>query len=309
VKTYFDCWIDVATALFAQAVAGEPELTESLPRPMASGSFGFAATLSGDVRGHFSVILDAALLELPLMGEGVDQRAGWAELLREVADAASGELLARSGSKCRVENFEQIAAETKVTRAFQLKCGERNFALLVRDEVRPAAEPVQPPAQPGRGSTGPAGSSPAAAPQPASPILTPGVELLLDVELEASLRFGCREMPLGQLLDLGPGDVVQLDRHVADPVDLIVGDKIVARGEVVLVNGNFGLRVTEVARWPHPESGWRAYDAFSDQQGCCCRLRGRNRGPREPAKPRAHACRQNGGCGVSCSARIASRPF
>jgi flagellar motor switch protein FliN/FliY len=41
--------------------------------------------------------------------------------------------------------------------------------------------------------------------------------------------------------------VVELDRHVTDPVDLIVGDKIVARGEVVLVNGNFGLRVIEVA--------------------------------------------------------------
>ena len=75
----------------------------------------------------------------------------------------------------------------------------------------------------------------------------PGFELLLDVELEASLRFGCREMPLGEILELGPGDVVQLDRHVSDPVDLIVGDKIVARGDVVLVNGNFGLRVTEVA--------------------------------------------------------------
>jgi flagellar motor switch protein FliN len=79
------------------------------------------------------------------------------------------------------------------------------------------------------------------------PSLTPGQELLLDVELDASLRFGCREMPLGEILDLGPGDVVQLDRHISDPVDLIVGDKIVARGEVVLVNGNFGLRVTEVA--------------------------------------------------------------
>jgi flagellar motor switch protein FliN len=67
------------------------------------------------------------------------------------------------------------------------------------------------------------------------------------VELEVALRFGCKELPLGEILDLGPGDVVQLDRNVADPVDLIVGDKIVARGEVVLVNGNFGLRVTEVA--------------------------------------------------------------
>jgi flagellar motor switch protein FliN/FliY len=77
---------------------------------------------------------------------------------------------------------------------------------------------------------------------------TPGnFDLLLEVELDASVRFGSCEMELKDLLELGPGDVVELDRHVADPVDLIVGDKIVARGEVVLVNGNFGLRVTEVA--------------------------------------------------------------
>jgi flagellar motor switch protein FliN len=72
-------------------------------------------------------------------------------------------------------------------------------------------------------------------------------DLLLEVELDASVRFGSRELELKELLELGPGDVVELDRHLADPVDLIVGDKIVARGEVVLVNGNFGLRVTEVA--------------------------------------------------------------
>lgn len=72
-------------------------------------------------------------------------------------------------------------------------------------------------------------------------------DLLLEVELDASVRFGSREMQLRELLELGPGDVVELDRHVSDPVDLIVGDKIVAHGEVVLVNGNFGLRVTEVA--------------------------------------------------------------
>lgn len=72
-------------------------------------------------------------------------------------------------------------------------------------------------------------------------------DLLLEVELDAAVRFGSRELELRELLELGPGDVVELDRHLADPVDLIVGDKIVARGEVVLVNGNFGLRVTEVA--------------------------------------------------------------
>ncbi len=72
-------------------------------------------------------------------------------------------------------------------------------------------------------------------------------DLLLEVELEAVVRFGSRSLELRELLELGPGDVVELDRQVTDPVDLIVGEKLVARGEVVLVDGNFGLRVTEVA--------------------------------------------------------------
>ncbi|HEX4020057.1 MAG TPA: FliM/FliN family flagellar motor C-terminal domain-containing protein [Acidobacteriaceae bacterium] len=73
------------------------------------------------------------------------------------------------------------------------------------------------------------------------------LDLLLDIELEATLRFGAVEMPLRKVLELGPGDVLALDRHVQEPVDLVVGDRIVARGEVVLVGGNFGLHVTEVA--------------------------------------------------------------
>jgi len=237
-KSYLECWIDVATALLAQALAGEPELVESLPKPLAAGSFGFAAMLSGDEAGRFAAVLDRAILETPLLGEGADQRAGWAELLREVAEAAAGDLLAKTGKKCRVESFEEIEAESKVSRAFLLKAGDRAFTILVRDEVREVKAVAEPPAAP-------PGAPPDEPTMP--PATSPGTELLLDVELEASLRFGCRELPLGELLDLGPGDVVQLDRHVADPVDLVVGDKIVARGEVVLVNGNFGLRVTEVA--------------------------------------------------------------
>jgi flagellar motor switch protein FliN/FliY len=77
--------------------------------------------------------------------------------------------------------------------------------------------------------------------------IDPRIELLGDVELNATLQFGSREMPLRDVLELGPGDVVELDRHVSEPVDLIVGDRIVARGEVVVVNGNFALRIIEVA--------------------------------------------------------------
>jgi flagellar motor switch protein FliN/FliY len=240
-KTYLECWTGAAAALFSQALAGEPELVEALPKPLSAEAFGFAATLSGDEQGRFAVLLDGRILDSPLVGEGMDQKAGWGELLREVAEAAVGEFLAKTGRRCRVENFEPASGESKVSCAFQLKSGDRSWTILVRDEVRPLKQE----AAAGTGSPAPPALAPPSAGR--APELSPGIELLLDVELEATLRFGCREMPLGELLDLGPGDVVQLDRHVADPVDLIVGDKIVARGEVVLINGNFGLRVTEVA--------------------------------------------------------------
>ncbi len=238
--TFLEAWIEAAKALFSQALAGEPALVEC---PPAAGAdfMGYTAQFSGDWKGKFQVWLDRGLLDAPLLGEGVDQRQAWGELLREVSQAAAGELLARTGSACRLDSFEPFSENEPAggsdlpagccqpagCRAFQLKSSTRNWMILVRDGLRAvqtseASAPVQSPSDSGR-------------------------DLLLDVELEATLRFGCRELPLGEVLDLGPGDVVQLDRTVRDPVDLVVGDKIVARGEVVLVNGNFGLRVTEVA--------------------------------------------------------------
>jgi flagellar motor switch protein FliN/FliY len=86
-----------------------------------------------------------------------------------------------------------------------------------------------------------------AAAAPGAPVPDTGVGLLYDIELDATLQFGYREMRLRDVLQLGPGDVVELDRHIAEPVELVVGDRIVARGEVVVASGNFALRITEVA--------------------------------------------------------------
>jgi flagellar motor switch protein FliN len=238
---YLDCWTFVATTLFSQALAGEPELRESLPKPIAGETFGFECTLSGDEQGRFVVVLDASLLQVPLLGEGVDQKSAWGELLREVADAAAGDLLPKSGKKCRVAEWKESAAASQISSAFQLHAASGTWSIVVYDETHVKAAAIQ-------------GAEPAvstiltmAGQEKDSLSASPGIDLLLDVELEAALRFGCRELPLGEILDLGAGDVVELDRQVSDPVDLIVGDRIVARGDVVLINGNFGLRVTEVA--------------------------------------------------------------
>ena len=72
------------------------------------------------------------------------------------------------------------------------------------------------------------------------------LKLVLDVELNATLRFGQCQMPLRQVLELGSGAVIELDRSVDEPVELLLDGKVIARGEAVIVDGNYGLRITEI---------------------------------------------------------------
>jgi flagellar motor switch protein FliN/FliY len=72
------------------------------------------------------------------------------------------------------------------------------------------------------------------------------LQLVMGVELEVTLRFGQRKLPLRQLLELNPGSIVELDKRVHEPVELLLHEKVIARGEVVIVEGHYGLRVTEV---------------------------------------------------------------
>jgi len=77
------------------------------------------------------------------------------------------------------------------------------------------------------------------------------LELLLDVELEVTLRFGERQMLLRDILELSPGAVVELDRKLQEPAELLTAGKVMARGEVVIVDGNYGSRVTEIVSPQH----------------------------------------------------------
>jgi flagellar motor switch protein FliN len=72
------------------------------------------------------------------------------------------------------------------------------------------------------------------------------IDLLLDVELPVSVSFGHTEMQLKDILKLGAGSVIELDKSVNDPVTIIVNRKPIARGEVVMVDGNYGVRILEV---------------------------------------------------------------
>lgn len=90
-------------------------------------------------------------------------------------------------------------------------------------------------------------------PEPVPPTSTgaDNLELVLDVELHATLRFGQRQLPLREILDLTSGSVVELDRQVDEPVELILDGRVIARGEAVIIDGNYGMRIMEILQPVH----------------------------------------------------------
>ena len=70
--------------------------------------------------------------------------------------------------------------------------------------------------------------------------------MLLQVELDLSVSFGTTCLNLQEVLKLASGSIVELNRSVAEPVDVLVNNCVIARGEVVVVDGNYGIRVTEI---------------------------------------------------------------
>jgi flagellar motor switch protein FliN len=73
------------------------------------------------------------------------------------------------------------------------------------------------------------------------------LDLLLDVELPVSISFGKTQLPLKDVLKLTTGSIVELNRGVSEPVEVLVNHCLVARGEVVVVEGNYGVRIQQIA--------------------------------------------------------------
>ncbi|MDX8152852.1 flagellar motor switch protein FliN [Patulibacter brassicae] len=83
---------------------------------------------------------------------------------------------------------------------------------------------------------------------------------LHDVPVELAVEIGRTTMTLGQALRLGPGSIVELRRIAGEPVDLLAGGKPIARGEVVVVDEEFGLRITEMVTDGHDAPATPATD-------------------------------------------------
>ena len=80
------------------------------------------------------------------------------------------------------------------------------------------------------------------------------LDIVLDVKVKVTVQLGSCQLPMREVLELSPGSVIQLNQHASDPVGLYINEKLVAYGEVVVVEDNFGIKITELVGSEKPSA-------------------------------------------------------
>jgi flagellar motor switch protein FliN len=175
------------------------------------------------------------------------------ELLRQISGLAATSLAALAGGEVKFTLAPSTAPSWSSDAIVCLRTrDEAGSTIAIEIQISPALAASVVPKQPAPAS--PAKAAPAPRPV-APPAQIPAAPLppnaanynrLMDVGLEVKLRFGTRRMLLREVLALSAGIVIELDNPLHSPVELLLDGRLVAQGEVVVVDGKYGLRVTEV---------------------------------------------------------------
>jgi flagellar motor switch protein FliN len=283
-QAWIQAWKSCTQDVLSQ-VSGQPAAFESVPEPLAASDtdLHYAVTATGAAQGEMALRLapsSALRLSRKFLGEPEptpaegsapvlteENREALEELLRQIAGIVStsvGSLvggqvqlaLARADAPCawasdavfllrtRNEAGVEIALEIRLSPTLATSLASRvqeSSATAGPQDANPS--PSVPPV--GASSVAQSNNS-AISDTLAFDAQAANYRRLLDVGLGVKLRFGTRRMALRDVLALSSGLVVELDNKLNSPVDLLLDGRIVARGEVVVIDGKYGLRVTDV---------------------------------------------------------------
>jgi flagellar motor switch protein FliN len=266
--SYVRIWCETLAAVLGQSVGQSLPLAIQTGEPAAPlpAEFFLNITMAGTLRGEQALGLtskEARWLANAFTGEAQpeasaaaatpaitpDQSEAVEELFRQVAGRATSTLKAiwgevqihvQAGSAPSWPAATTTMLQTPSDSAPHLGLELRISAALqasLRDATAQATAAASTPTAAALGAN--TGDTPA-----------PGavnLDFLKNVPLDLTLRFGQRCMALREILELGPGSVIELDRHLKEPVDLLLDGQVLARGEVVVIQGCYGLRVTQIA--------------------------------------------------------------
>lgn len=180
-----------------------------------------------------------------LSGEDLEPRteaevvSALTELWSQVAGSVAASLASRLGHSVNADPVETLKAPpfqmgTDCSAAFQLRLPD-STAVSIEIVIHPTL------------LTAITALHPATELQTSSALSPKNLDLLLDVEMPVSVSFGRAQLPLKDVIKLTTGSIVELSRSVSEPVDIIVNNCVIARGEVVVVDGNFGVRIKEIS--------------------------------------------------------------
>jgi flagellar motor switch protein FliN/FliY len=285
-QPWFNAWQKGVEDVVSQ-ISGQPWHFEPTDEPLANTDSDVLYTIvtAGALQGELALRLPLSsgthLARMFLQGPAVpdpsaatsktseaftnEDREALEELLRQIAGLAATSLAAAGGELCfQVSSVGPPWYSTADAFASFRTSKESSNNISIEIRISPAlASAVE-----SRAANSPASSSDASAPDsvgkplPSSPhasqsgapdLHATGCRRLLDVGLAVKLRFGTRRMALRDVLALSSGLVVELEDTLDSPVDLLLDGRIIARGEVVVIDGNYGLRVTSVID-PSPTS-------------------------------------------------------
>ena len=215
--------------------------------PRATVWIGTAEKTWASLGGH---ILAAAGIEASATEE---VRSSYLEVLRQSMSAFANALGSQLDREVTcTEGAEQAppAGQTGVSRV-TIRVGNESLPDLV---FRASPELLEAVSRTGRAeeASAPAAANPDAPASDASDTVDISrrvfstLDLLLDVEMPVSVSFGRTQVRIQDILKLITGSIIELDRAISEPVEVIVNNCVIARGEVVVVEGNYGVRITEV---------------------------------------------------------------
>ncbi|HEX8925345.1 MAG TPA: FliM/FliN family flagellar motor switch protein [Terriglobales bacterium] len=258
-EMFLQMFAGAAKEVVSQIVGAAVELIVD-PAPEESFTLEVPFVMEGSLTGGFSLrFSDLHVIRAACLLTGDEATAEYAtateehreaaiELSRQICGTLASALRSRFGAlELRSDDPPLDSALFNVQQQITIRTGERTISMAVAltrelldclDQRELSAE---------RQESSEHAHASQANEKPSKELQDTNLAILLGLELPVCLRFGSREMLLKEVLELTSGSVVELNRRVREPVDLLIDNKLIATGEVVLVDGNYGLRVLSVA--------------------------------------------------------------
>jgi flagellar motor switch protein FliN len=266
---WYEAWRGCLQSVLAQ-VSGQPSVFEISAQPLAvsASDIWYTVVAAGALHGEMVLHLTAdsgTRLAQKFLGEAPatpeapaestaateitsDNKEALEEFLRQIAGLAATATGATAGGEVKLSVAAASAPpswKSDAVACLQTR-SETGTSIAVELQVSPAlAAELQPRVAP---ASSPAQTTSISAPGPSASSSPPdaGYRRLMDVGLDVKLRFGTRRMLLRDVLALSAGVVVELETPLHSPVDLLLDGRLIAQGDVVIVDGKYGLRITDV---------------------------------------------------------------